>query len=133
MVAMDLQWRVKWIREWVELGRRENLTYVELSRRSGLCPKTFARWSRTFRNERPWEWESAAAPVASQSSARASTESPPRELTSVADQATVAGADRARTQPHVIQIVLAGNRRVVVESSIDVEALARIIAAVEAC
>jgi hypothetical protein len=98
-----------------------------------MCPKTFARWSRTFRNERPWEWESAAAPVASQSTARANTESPPRQLNPVAGETPVAGADRARTQPHVIQIVLAGNRRVVVDSSIDVEALARIIAAVEAC
>ena len=57
---MDRTWRQEWMREWVELGEREGLTFEEVGRRAGVCARTVRRWKDRLVKEhgrRPFKLE----------------------------------------------------------------------------
>lgn len=98
------------VEHWLALRDRENLTYLELSRRSGIRANTLAHWAWRLRRER---------------SPR--TDAPPFvELVPKAESPREMAAPR-------IEIILRSDRRVIVDASIDADALARVLAAVERC
>jgi len=121
------------MREWIELGEREGLTFQELAERAGVCRKTLGRWSARLRKEGRREPSKLPSPEA-----RARAEPQSEQARSAVGTPTPEGAfvelvERASPQGDQIQIVLSGNRRVVVDGAVDVEALVRVIAAVERC
>ena len=113
---MDLQWKTARMRKWIELGERESLSFRELAERSGVHTRTLRRWSRTLRERRAEEQhdDSAAAAKAT-----------------LPDQAFIKLEGSAPAGR--IEIVLTGDRRIIVEGGVDVEALVRVIKVVEQC
>lgn len=107
---MDSQSRREWIRAWIALGVREGLTFKELAKRSGLDRRTLSRWNAAFRKE----------------SAQKAT--PDRE-----EHAFVELVERSGSNSSRIEVVLPGERRIVVDGSAIVEALVRVITAVQQC
>ena len=129
--GMDHAWRLEWMREWVELGEREGLTYKEVGLRAGVCARTVRRWKDRLVKEhgrKPFKLDEE----------RARRGQEPREVTQakeadVPEEAFVQLVEPARSAPGRIEIVLPGDRRVVIDGSVDVESLARVIAAVDQC
>ena len=107
LAAMDRRAEVE---HWLALRDRENLTYLELSRRSGIRANTLAHWAWRLRRER--SPRSDAPPFV--------------ELVPKAESSREMAASR-------IEIVLRSDRRVIVDASVDADALARVLAAVERC
>jgi hypothetical protein len=97
------------VERWLALRDRERLTYLELSRRSGIPANTLAHWTWRLRRE------SAAQPAAPAFVELVSTAAPAQEPCSR------------------VEIILRADRRVVVDASIDADALARVLAAVDRC
>lgn len=102
------------VERWLAVREREGLTFRELSKRSGISAGTLGHWAWKLRRER------GRAPRGERGFV---------EL--VADEARAVGAD-VRTNSRV-EIVLQGERRVIVDVGVDADALARILAAVERC
>lgn len=94
------------IGRWLAVREREGLTFRELARRSGICAGTLGHWAWRLRRER----KRAGSFV---------------ELVT-SPQALDGASSR-------VEIVLRGERRVIVDAGIEVEALARVLAAVERC
>lgn len=107
---MDSKSRREWMRGWIALGLREGLTYAELARRSGLSSKTIARWNKTLLMEREALEEEAGG-----------------------DRPFVELLERASSKSSRIEIILRGDRRVVLDGSALVEALVRFLTTVEQC
>ena len=116
---MDLHWKTARMRQWIELGEREDLSFRELAERAGVHPRTLSRWSRMLRERRAEELHNPHTAAA----ARATL---PDEAFVKLEESEPAPAGR-------IEIVLTGDRRIIVEGAIDVEALVRVIKAVEQC
>ena len=131
---MDLHWRVARMRKWVELGEREGLTHREIARRAGISVRTVGRWCRAVRRLQARE-----AIVRLSELSRDDPEAltpPPRveEEPPAAERAFIDLFKRPLVQESQIQISLSGDRRrVLIDSAVDVEALVRVIAAVERC
>jgi transposase-like protein len=130
---MDLHWQVARRRAWIELGERENLTFVELSRRSGMAPRTLRRWSAAFRAQRERD------PLGQQQKERLH-ERVELSIHEAQAEAELAALGQSFVEPieegsqvDQIQIELSGNRRLVIVGAVDVEQLARVIATVERC
>ena len=98
------------MRGWIALGIREGLSFKELAWRSGENRKTLSRWNKVFREE------------------AASLETPEQDGRSFVDL-----IERASSKSSRIEIVVRGERRIVVDGSAIVEALVRVLAAVERC
>jgi transposase-like protein len=98
------------MREWIALGCREQLTYSELSKRSGVHVRTLFRWVVRFRAE------------------QALRTAPDR-----ADRPFVQLDERASSPSGELEIVLPDQRRVVVKSAVIVEALARAVTELGRC
>ena len=124
MFAMDLHWRAARMRKWIELGERERLTQRELSKRAGVCQKTIARWSKAV-SERPSSIScSSGDPLEPPSSDWEALRS---------EQSFVEFSESEARAKGQIQVLLSRNRRIVIDGAVDVEALVRVITAVERC
>jgi hypothetical protein len=97
------------VERWLALRDREHLTYRELSQRSGIPANTLAHWAWRLRREQA---------------------TLPAESAFVELVATAAPAHRSGSR---VEIILRGERRVVVDASIDADALARVLTAVDRC
>ncbi|MBL8861277.1 MAG: hypothetical protein JNK02_04615 [Planctomycetes bacterium] len=97
------------VERWLALRDREHLTYLELSQRSGIPANTLTHWAWRLRRER------LVQPAAPAFVELVQTASPPNESGSR------------------VEIILRGERRVVVDASIDADALVRVLAAVDRC
>ncbi len=97
------------IGRWLAVREREGLTFRELARRSGICAGTLGHWAWRLRRE--------------------GVEGRKREHGFVELVATTA-VDASSSR---VEIVLRGERRMIVDAGIDVEALTRLLAAVERC
>ena len=112
MLVMDLQSNRERVLGWLELGKREGLTFPQLAARSGLNCKVLQRWSTKFLAE------------LAQSKASQSPGKPPAFVELVEQRPSAAGR---------IEIVLAGERRIVLSGEIDEAALSRVVRALERC
>ncbi len=97
------------IERWLAVRVREGLTFRELARRSGICAGTLGHWAWRLRREQK----------------RGKRASGFVELVS-APMSADASSSR-------VEIVLRGERRVIVDAAISAEALTRLLAAVERC
>jgi hypothetical protein len=97
------------VERWLALRDREHLTYLELSQRSGIPANTLTHWAWRLRRER-----------SAQHAAPAFVELVP----------TAAPAHDPTSR---VEIILRADRRVVVDASIDADALARLLTAVDRC
>lgn len=104
------------IRRWLALRSSEGLTFVELSRRSGIPSATLAWWSSRLRRE-----ESAAAPTEGRSGSGAFVELPPEAVTQAAD-----------IERGSLELVLERGLRVIVHRGFDEQELLRLLRALEA-
>lgn len=107
---MDKRSRRERMREWIALGVRDGLQFKDLALRAGVSERTLRRWNTVFRHE----------------SAQRAT--PDRD-----ERAFVELIERSEANSSRIEIVLPGERRRVIEGHAVVEALARILLAVERC
>ena len=129
---MDKTWRQEWAREWIEHGEREGLTFAEVARRAGVCVKTVQRWSARLRAEE----EREGFKLDSERSRRGqySHELPPDlERAALPEGAFVELEEHVEPRAGRIEIVLARGRRLVVDESVEVDALARVVLALEQC
>lgn len=97
------------VRRWLALRERESLTYLQLSARSGIPANTLAHWAWKLRRE-------AGESVADV------------EFVELVPSHRPGDAPAAR-----IVIELRNDRRVLVDASVDADALARIVRALERC
>jgi len=98
------------VERWLALRDRENLTYLELSQRSGIRANTLAHWAWRLRREQSVRYE--APPFV--------------EIVPTPDSSREPTASR-------IEIVLRNERRVLVDAAVDGDALARVLAVLERC
>lgn len=101
--------RRQFVRRWLALREREGLTYLQLSARSGIPANTLAHWAWKLRKE-------AAEPAADV------------EFVELVPSHRPGDAPASR-----IVIELSNDRRVLVDASVDADALARIVRALERC
>lgn len=106
MLVMD---RRREVQRWLALRDREGLTYRDLSARSGLPANTLAHWAWRLRREE-----------------RSTRESAPFVELVPAQRHEDSAAGR-------VEILLRGERRVVVDAAIDPAVLARLLVAIERC
>jgi transposase-like protein len=97
------------MREWIAEGLRRGMTFKALAKRAGVCERTLRRWSAAFREE---------------SALRATPDCEEQAFIEL-----VEGAEK----PSRIEIVLADERRVVVDGATLIEVLARVLTSVERC
>jgi transposase-like protein len=97
------------MRECVALGVRDGLSFHELARRAGVTDRTLRRWNRLFREE-----------------------SLQRAVPDRAEGAFVDLIEHSELGSR-IEVVLPGERRIVINGTAIVEALARILTAVDRC
>jgi hypothetical protein len=106
MLVMD---RRREVQRWLSLRDREGLTYRDLSARSGIPANTLAHWAWRLRRE-----------------GRSTRESTPFvEL--------VPGLRHEDSAAGRVEIVLRGERRVLVDAAIEPAALTRLLLAIERC
>lgn len=98
------------IQSWLSLRAREGLTYRELSEHVGVPANTLAHWAWKLRREEPTAANSPAEFV----------------------ELVPTSASRTRGAERVV-IVTRSKRRAIVPTSIDAEALARIVSVLERC
>ena len=98
------------LRDWIELGHRNQLTFKDLSRRSGWSERTLRRWSKRFQREGILQAEADQD-----------------------DEAFVDLLERADRAASRIEIVLPGRRRIVVSGSVLIAALVRLFDTGESC
>jgi transcriptional regulator with XRE-family HTH domain len=106
---MDRQTRRKQMRGWLELGEREGLTRRELAERTGVSLKTVYRWAARFRGEREGSRGEEAA------------------------SAFVEIVEEPERPAGRIEIVVGGDRRVLLCGEVDEESLVRVVRALERC
>lgn len=126
---MDLQWKTARMRRWIELGERENLTFRELAKRAGVHARTVSRWSRTLRVRDAEDGGYGAMDHAPRDPG--AVEAAARGVLPNGSFVELGGAGAAPTGR--IEIRLSGDRRIVVEGAVEVEALVQVIRAVEQC
>jgi len=97
------------VERWLALRDRESLTYLELSQRCGIRANTLAHWAWRLRQER-------------------STQPEGPSFVELVTASAPANESNSR-----VEIILRGDRRVIVDAWIDTDALARVLAAVERC
>lgn len=107
---MDARSRRDRMREWIALGVREGLSSKVLAKRAGVDPRTLRRWSASLRQE-----SEGHGP-------------PDRE-----DHGFVELAEHVISTSTRIEVVLQGERRIVIDGVAVVEAVARVLAAIERC
>lgn len=98
------------MRRWLSQRERLGLTFRALSVETGVPVGTLACWAWKLRNERR--------------RGRAKRRSQPSFVELVAEREQVDGR---------IEVVLRGERRVIVDAEVDAAALARVVAALERC
>ena len=130
---MDLQWQAARRRAWIELGEREDLTFRELSERSGVAERTLRRWSAALRAQRARD-----ALGRQQRRLETRVEQSVNEVLAEGElealgQSFVEPIEPSRPARDQIQIELSRNRRLVILGAVDVEKLARVITTVERC
>lgn len=103
------------IRGWLALRSSEGLTFVELSRRSGIPSGTLAWWSSRLRRE-----ESADAPTEVRSGSGAFVELSP------------AAGPASDVERGSLELVLEGGRRLIIRPGFDEGELSRLLRALEA-
>jgi hypothetical protein len=108
--AMDQVSQRESLRDWIELGRRNHLTFKDLSRRSGWSERTLRRWSKRLRRE------------------GVLLDQPDQDEHAFVD--LLERADRAASR---IEIVMPGRRRIVVSGSVLIAALVRLFDTEEQC
>lgn len=108
--GMDKSSRREWMRDWIALGLREKLTFVELSKRTGVHIRTLRRWNARFRCE-------------------VGQNTKPDN----AEQAFVDLVERTEMKSGRIEIVLPDKRSVVLDGGTLVTALARLLKAADPC
>jgi transposase len=114
MYAMDRATRREQMHKWIALGRREGLTFRELASRSGVSMKTLYRWNAVFTAKAPSrETRSASAPA-------------PQRFVELVERAPPVSEGR-------IEILLAGERRVVVSGAVEEASLVNVLRALERC
>ena len=97
------------VRRWLELRDREGLTYAQLSSRCGIPVNTLTHWAWRLRKE-------DAAPV----------DHP--EFVELVSKPRAA----ASSSPHLV-VELRNDLRVHVDTSVDLDALVRVVRALERC
>jgi transcriptional regulator with XRE-family HTH domain len=98
------------IGRWLAVREREGLTYRELAQRSGIRAGTLGHWAWRLRRER--------AEV-------------PKRGRGFVELVTATATQEGPSSR--VEIVLRGERRVIVDAGIEAEALARVLAAVARC
>ena len=98
------------MRKWIAIGRQEGWSAKEISHRARVTPRTVTRWIAKFRAE------------------SVSLTDPDFE-----EQAFAELVERAETNACRIEVVIPGQRRVVIEGNTIVQALARFLTAVDEC
>ena len=107
MAGMD---RREQVRRWLARRERRGLTFRELSAETGVPVGTLAHWSWRLRQEE--------------------TDHPPRPRKRAAFVELVEDRPVPRSR---IEVVVRGDRRVIVEEDVDAELLARVVSALERC
>ena len=124
---MDLHWRRERMRKWFALGERLGLTQKQIALQAKVSTRTVRRWCKAVRAMQGDESQAALDYATRDFSERLGERG---EL----ERAFVELLDPPRELPNPIQISLAGERRrLLVDGSVDVEALTRVITAVERC
>jgi len=102
--------RRRQIQQWLAIRERDGLTYRELSQRVGVSANTLAQWAWRLRRD------AAESPSAGS------------EFVELIPSTAVHDAPSSR-----VEIVTRNDRRLIVDAHIDVDALTRILVAVERC
>ncbi len=110
IAGMDKRSRREWMRSWIEVGVRENLMFTDLAKRARVSERTMRRWNEKLRKL---------------SAQRATPER--------AEHAFVELVERADANAPRIEMVLPGERRIVIDGTAIVEALVRLLRDVERC
>jgi hypothetical protein len=113
MYAMDRAARREQMHKWIAPGRRERPTLREMASRSGVSMKTLYRWNAVF-----------AAMASSREKRSASARSP--RFVELVERAPPVSEGR-------IEILLAGERRVVVSGAVEEASLVNVLRALERC
>ena len=92
------------------MGLRDGLTFKELAKRSGICERTLRRWNKLLRRE----------------SAQLAT--PERE-----ERAFVELVERSDANSPRIEVVLPGERRIVLDAAALLDVVVRVLTTVERC
>jgi hypothetical protein len=117
MLGMDLHSHREQMERWIELGRLERLTFAQLSNRSGFHARTLRRWSSRLRAEAERS-DAVACAVDTPAQAPAFVELIERD---------------ERLRAAEIEIVLSGDRRIVVSGAFDEDVLLRVVRVLERC
>ena len=107
---MDAKSRREWVRSWLAVGLREGLTFKEVAERARMKPRTLRRWNARLRRE----------------SALRST--PERE-----QQAFVELLERAEVNAPHIELVIPGERPIMIDGAAIVEGLVCLLRTVSRC
>ena len=97
------------MREWIALGVREGLSFHALAKRAGVSERSLRRWNRVFREE---------------SLQRAQPDRAETAFVDLLEHSELGSR---------IEVVLEGERRVVINGTAIVEALARLLTSIERC
>ena len=130
---MDLQWRRAWMRKWIALGQRECLTYREIAARAGVCARTVARWNRVFQEEQLDRGSESGSEPQYRPIEMPEEPSEPLRTEPEPETSLIQPEDPESRPRDQILIELSKDRRIVIHGAFDVEAVVRLIAAVEAC
>ena len=128
MASMDLHWKTARMRQWIDLGRNEGLTLIELAKRAGVHPRTMGRWNKRLR-----EQESERLSAGTGAMAREPRRPPDVESAVLPEESFVDLAESDPSPAGRIEILLTRDRRVVIDGAVDVKSLVRVITAVEQC
>jgi transposase len=107
---MDHRSRRERMQDWIAVGVREGLTFKQLAKRAGVSERTLREWNKLFRQE----------------SAR-------RAAPDCEEDAFVELVERTEINSSRIEVVLPGERRIVINGTAIVEALVRVIMSIERC
>ncbi len=121
------------MRKWIAIGEQEELTAKEIATRAGVTVRTVRRWCaevRALQTVDPFILVKEQARLSAVNHVPSEPAPPPPEF----EPAFIEIIEPTKSVLPSIQVMFAGDRhRVLIDGTVDVEALVRVIAAVERC
>ena len=121
------------MRKWIAIGEQEELTAKEIAARAGVTVRTVRRWCaavRTLQTADPFILLKEQARLAGSNQ----VPSEPAPQAPSFEPAFIEIIEPTKSISPSIQVMFTGDRhRVLIDGTVDVEALVRVIAAVERC